>query len=61
MLLGVLGGICVYGAVSPSVGLVRDEPQTLGEIAAIALMCGVLAGPPAALGLRYHGGEVFYR
>ncbi len=53
MALGVLGGICVYGAVVPAVVLTRGEPQSLAEMAVIALICGILVGPPAALGLRY--------
>jgi hypothetical protein len=53
MLLGVFAGVCVYAAIAPVAELIRDEPQSLPTMMGIALACGLLAGPPAALAMRY--------
>jgi hypothetical protein len=58
MLLGVLGGICIYGAIGPVAELARPPISSIPEMIGIALACGLLAGPPAALGLRYNAAAV---
>ena len=57
-LIGVLGGLCVYGAVAPVVYLLDDDPIGVGEMVALALVLGCLVGPPVALdpGERSPGG-----
>lgn len=52
ILVGILGGMCVYGAVMPAVAATRPV-KGAGEAALVALIGGLLAGPPAALGWRY--------
>ena len=57
MLLGIVGGVIVYGAVAPVVSYSDIHNgramMTLAQQAGIALACGVLAGPPFAIGIRY--------
>lgn len=56
MFVGVLAGICVYGAVSPAVAFAdASEGQPASppaEQIGIAIACGLLAGPPAAILIR---------
>ncbi|MFN2397639.1 MAG: hypothetical protein ABR543_03180 [Gemmatimonadaceae bacterium] len=55
--LGVLGGAIVYGAVGPAVQFIElseGKPlMSFAEQIAIALACGVMVGPPVAIGWRY--------
>ena len=44
-LIGVLGGICVYGAVAPVVAVLEEDPMSFGMMVAIA---GGLVGPAVA-------------
>lgn len=57
MLLGIIGGICVYGAMLPAVAL-SESAKGLAEpvpLILIGVACGLVVGPPAALALRYDG------
>lgn len=49
-LIGVLCGICIYGAVGPIVELFDREAITAGESVVAAVVCGFLVGPAVALG-----------
>lgn len=53
-LIGVLGGVCVYGAVMPLVAMVEPggEPLGTGTMLVLALAAGCLVGPAVALGRR---------
>lgn len=53
-LIGVLGGVCVYGAFAPLVAVIDPgrEPLSPGLVLGAALACGVFVGPAVALGLR---------
>jgi len=57
MLLGILGGIIVYGAMAPVVSYmgIRDGrgAMTFMEQLGIAVACGVMVGPPTAFFMRY--------
>jgi hypothetical protein len=59
MLVGILCGMMIYGAVAPAAELgdllEGKEPSSVVEMIWIAIGCGVMAGPPAALGFRYRG------
>jgi hypothetical protein len=49
-LLGVLGGVCLYGAIGPASDLFDHKPFDLHETLVFALIAGSLVGPPLALG-----------
>jgi len=56
MLTGILGGFLVYGAIAPSAALIKamegsSEPTAVWAL--VAAICALMAGPPAALGLKY--------
>ena len=55
MLVGILGGMVVYGSVGIAIPYVDPEyaDMTLREQLMTALALGVLVGPPAALSFRY--------
>jgi hypothetical protein len=48
-LIGVLGGLCVYGAVGPVVLLFENEPMDIPMLFAIAAIAGGFVGPALAL------------
>jgi MFS family permease len=55
--VGILCGALIYGAVAPAVSVLKqlegEAPMSWMAMVGIALACGTLAGPPAALGLKY--------
>jgi hypothetical protein len=55
MLVGILGGMVIYGSVGIAIPYVDPESadMTLREQLMTALALGVLAGPPAALSFKY--------
>ncbi len=58
MLVGIFGGIAVYSAVVPVILVMEElegdpDPMSLAGMAAIGVICGVLAGPPAALAFKW--------
>jgi hypothetical protein len=48
-MIGVLGGICIYGAVGPVVFLFEKEPIKIPVLLAIAAVAGGFVGPALAL------------
>ncbi|HET7584739.1 MAG TPA: hypothetical protein VFK13_07525 [Gemmatimonadaceae bacterium] len=50
--IGVLAGICLYGAVAPLLPLLDGEPMHLSEMLMVTVIAGSIVGPPVALGLE---------
>ena len=56
MLVGIIGGIIVYGAIAPAAQLSMGravQQISVREGIEIACACGLLVGPPAALGFGH--------
>lgn len=54
-LIGVLGGICFYGAIAPVVSVIDEKPMSPWMMLVVAAIAGGLVGP--ALALEYEDDE----